>query len=54
MGVIPFLNISAISQHDFNPGLELANSGIIESHAFVVGLRKTAAAIRALVDYQVP
>lgn len=54
MGVIPFLNISAISQHDFNPGLELANPGIIEKSRLCVGLRKVAAAIRALVDYQIP
>ena len=32
-GAIPFLNISAISQPDFNPGLELANPGIIEKVA---------------------
>jgi hypothetical protein len=28
--VISFPNVSAISQHDLDPGLKLANSGIIE------------------------
>ena len=53
MGVIPFLNISAISQHDFNSGLELASPGVIEKSRLYVGLRKVAAAIRASIGYQV-
>jgi hypothetical protein len=41
MGVIPFLNIFAISQHDFNSGLELASPGIIEKSRLCAGLRKS-------------
>jgi hypothetical protein len=51
MGVIPFLNIYAISQYDFNSGLELASPGVIEKSRLCVGLRKVAAAIRALIGY---
>ena len=54
MGVIPFLNISAVNQHNFNPGLEPASPDVIERSRLCVGLRKVAAAIHALVGYQVP
>ena len=40
MGVIPFLSISAISQQDFNLGLELANPDIIEKVAPLCGIKE--------------
>ena len=45
MGEIPFLNISAISQHDRNPELELANPGIIEKVTPLCGIKKSCGGV---------
>jgi hypothetical protein len=41
MEVIPFSSVSAMSQHDFNLGLELANPGIIEKVASLRGIKES-------------
>jgi hypothetical protein len=45
VGVISFLNISAISQHDLNPGLELANPGIIEKAASLRKIKESCGGV---------
>jgi len=39
--VISFPNVPTISQHDLNPGLELANPGIIEKVAPLCGIEES-------------
>jgi hypothetical protein len=39
--IVSFLNIPTISQHDLNPGLELANPGIITKFAPLYGIEES-------------
>jgi hypothetical protein len=39
--VVSFLNVPAISEHDLNPELELANAGIVEKVVLLYGIEKS-------------
>ena len=45
MGVLPFPNVPAISQHNLNPGLELATPGIIEKVTPLCGIKESCGGV---------